>query len=73
MNGRKCKELRKLIYKNDDFRERKYGLTNKGTIINIGQLDKIENKNISKRRIYRYFKTIVRNMKIKNMKKELFN
>ena len=77
MNGRKAKQIRKLIYKTDDFRVREYGQV-KGTnqIINVGQLEQVGNKEnpkqIAKRRVYQHIKNIARRSKIVNISREIF-
>lgn len=78
MNARKAKKLRKLLFKKGEFRNREYGLVKKtGQVINIGVPEQVgtqeKPRTVSKHRLYRHCKRLVRNCSIKGMEKEIFN
>ena len=84
MNNRKAKRLRKIVYKQNDFRIRQYGAVENskkpgciGQLVNMGQLEESgtpeKPRKVSKRRIFQYCKIIARQCKIVNLERELLN
>ena len=71
MRQKKAKLLRKLVYKEEDYRDRRYHTTKKGVIYNVGQPIKIGKQNLSLRRIYQHLKKKVQTRTAKEMKKSL--
>lgn len=76
LNNRKCKALRKIVFKNkSEQRDREFvKIKSSGVIINIAHSEPVEDgigkpRKIPKRRIYRHLKRVSNNIKIALLKK----
>jgi hypothetical protein len=74
LNQKKAKALRKLLFKDKDYRLRSYGRKPTGPIINIGDLESVsKDHKLSLRRIYQRCKQVIKHSKIQDIKRTLFN